>query len=341
MKGGDETLEELENSLKVFIAKIRLHLSGTPYRILMGSEFTDEDIIAFYQFTDIADDQQKWDEENLNKDDVKEWDNPYYGFPQMIRFAFNPNESSRKKMEDLKNNGITYAFSALFRPKSIRKDTVQNLHKKFEHESEILDLLEVIDGSKNDENLLGFLDYDKIKKGNMCRHIVCVLPFRASCDALENLIIENKNNNCLPLSNVLVDVWHCDKDGNYSEYGGTQMQQADYTSVHFLRGRQTTNAKGEVSFISIYPGWYQGRAPHVHVEVLSSSGSSLLVTQIAFPESTSSTVYSSTNYAAHGQADTSNTRDNVFADSLASEMAVLTGNLTDGYTLTKTITVNG
>ena len=192
LKGGDETLEELENSLKVFIAKIRLHLSGTPYRILMGSEFTDEDIIAFYQFTDIADDQQKWDEENLNKDDVKEWDNPYYGFPQMIRFAFNPNESSRKKMEDLKNNGITYAFSALFRPKSIRKDTVQNLHKKFEHESEILDLLEVIDGSKNDENLLGFLDYDKIKKGNMCRHIVCVLPFRASCDALENLIIENK-----------------------------------------------------------------------------------------------------------------------------------------------------
>ena len=39
---------------------------------------------------------------------------------------------------------------------------------------------------------MGFLDYDKIKKGNMCRHIVCVLPFRASCDALENLIIENK-----------------------------------------------------------------------------------------------------------------------------------------------------
>lgn len=164
---------------------------------------------------------------------------------------------------------------------------------------------------------------------------------RVGVALLINLIIENKNNNCLPLSNVLVDVWHCDKDGNYSEYGGTQMQQTDYTSVHFLRGRQTTNAKGEVSFISIYPGWYQGRAPHVHVEVLSSSGSSLLVTQIAFPESTSSTVYSSTTYAAHGQADTSNTRDNVFADSLVSELAVLTGNLTDGYTLTKTITVNG
>ena len=163
---------------------------------------------------------------------------------------------------------------------------------------------------------------------------------RVGVALLINLVIENKNNNCAPLAGVLVDVWHCDKDGNYSEYGGTSMQQADYTSVHFLRGRQTTNAKGEVSFISIYPGWYQGRAPHVHVEVLSAGGSSLLVTQIAFPENVSSTVYSSTNYAAHGQADTANTKDNVFSDSLADELATLTGNLTDGYTLSKTITVN-
>jgi len=163
---------------------------------------------------------------------------------------------------------------------------------------------------------------------------------RVGIALLINLKIENKNNNCEPLSGALVDVWHCDKDGNYSEYGGTQMQQTDYTSVHFLRGRQTSSASGEVSFISIYPGWYQGRAPHVHVEVLSSTGTSLLVTQIAFPETISSEVYSSTNYAAHGQADTANTKDNVFADSLSDELATITGNLTDGFTLTKTITVN-
>jgi hypothetical protein len=46
----------------------------------------------------------------------------------------------------------------------------------------------VIDGSEKDANLLSFLDYDKIKEGKMCRHIVCVLPYRASCDALEALI---------------------------------------------------------------------------------------------------------------------------------------------------------
>ena len=54
-------------------------------------------------------------------------------------------------------------------------------------------MLEVIDGTKEDENLLGFLDYDKIKDGKMCRHMVCVLPFRASCDAMSTLIQRNRD----------------------------------------------------------------------------------------------------------------------------------------------------
>ncbi|MBK0370278.1 dioxygenase family protein [Flavobacterium agrisoli] len=164
---------------------------------------------------------------------------------------------------------------------------------------------------------------------------------RIGIPLLINLIIENQNNNCAPLAGVLVDLWHCDKDGNYSEYGGTQMQQTDYTSVHFLRGRQTTDTNGKVAFISIYPGWYQGRAPHLHVEVLTDSGNSVLVTQIAFPETISSEVYASTHYVAHGQADTSNSKDSIFSDSLSQELATVTGNLTDGFTLTQTIVVKG
>lgn len=194
-KFNDESLDNLDETTKTINSKIRIHLSGTPYRILMNSEFTTDDIIAFYQFTNIADDQQKWDNEYLTKDDTKEWENPYYGFPQMIRFAFNPNESSRQKMEELKKLGVTYAFSELFRPKSILKDTETELHKKFVHEQEIIDLLNVIDGKKNDDNLLSFLDYDKLKDGKMCRHIVCVLPYRASCDAFENLIKSNEFKN--------------------------------------------------------------------------------------------------------------------------------------------------
>ena len=189
---GFETLDRVEDAVKTLDAKIRLHLSGTPYRILMGDEFHKEDIIASVQFTDIIDAQQQWNDEHLKEDDRDEWENPYYGFPQMIRFAFNPNESSRKKMEQLRKDGITYAFSELFRPLSMSPKTEDN-HRQFKHEAEIFDLLEVIDGTKEDENLLGFLDYDKIKEGKMCRHIVCVLPYRASCDAMAALIRNNKD----------------------------------------------------------------------------------------------------------------------------------------------------
>ena len=194
LKGVDgfETLDQVEDVTKELHSKIRLHLSGTPYRILMSEEFQKEDIIAFVQFTDIIDAQKQWNDEHLKEDDCDEWENPYYGFPQMIRFAFNPNESSRKKMEQLRKDGITYAFSELFRPLSITTQT-DGSHRLFKHEAEILDLLEVIDGTKEDENLLGFLDYDKIKDGKMCRHMVCVLPFRASCDAMSTLIQRNRD----------------------------------------------------------------------------------------------------------------------------------------------------
>lgn len=172
--------------IKSLNARIQLHLSGTPYRILMNdSEFSQDDIIAFCQFSDIYNEQKKWDEEHL--EGAKEWNNPYYGFPQMIRFAFTPNESSRKLLEKLKDNNTTYAFSELFRPKSIIKDRNGNF-KKFKYENEVRDFLKVIDGTKNDDQLMGFLDYDKIKEGKMCRHIVCVLPYRASCDSMEELI---------------------------------------------------------------------------------------------------------------------------------------------------------
>lgn len=184
--------EEASGIIKVLDTKVTIHLSGTPYRILMGSEFKKEDIIAFFQFTDIVKAQKKWDDEHIFEDTYKEWENPYYGFPQMVRFAFNPNESSRKRLEALKSSGITYAFSALFEPCSIKKDK-HGLHKKFKFEQEVLELLEVIDGTKEDNELLGFLDYDKIKWGNMCRHIVVVLPYCASCDAFEKLIKDNSS----------------------------------------------------------------------------------------------------------------------------------------------------
>ncbi len=165
-----------------------------------------------------------------------------------------------------------------------------------------------------------------------------IIGDRTGVPLLMNLTIQDKSNGCTPLEGVYVDVWQCDKDGNYSQYGGNQLQTANYTGQNFLRGRQKTNASGQVSFISIFPGWYPGRAPHIHVHIYSASGTSLLVTQIAFPNTVYSSVYASSGY--HGAPDRSNEQDSIFADSLNQNMAdSITGNNTDGYILLKTLTV--
>lgn len=244
------SIDEVEKIEKSLNAKIRIHLSGTPYRILMNSEFTNDDIIAFYQFTNIAEDQEQWDLENLNKDEIKEWDNPYYGFPQMIRFAFNPNESSRKKMEEMKKKGVTYAFSELFRPQSIVLDKENKLHKKFKYEKEILDLLKVIDGSETDENLLSFLDYDKIKDGKMCRHLVCVLPYRASCDALEEVI---KNNKFKHLINYeIINISGVENEKNFKD---TQAVQAKINKCESENVKTITLTVNRMLTGSTVPEW--------------------------------------------------------------------------------------
>jgi protocatechuate 3,4-dioxygenase beta subunit len=153
------------------------------------------------------------------------------------------------------------------------------------------------------------------------------------------ITIQNKNNSCAALANAIVDIWHCDAAGNYSEYGGSGMQSTNYTTVHFLRGRQTTDANGLVTFTSIYPGWYSGRAPHIHVHIYNSGGTSLLVTQIAFDQTINNTVYAQGTYKSHGLQETTNTNDNVFSDGVTTELASFTGSVADGYVLTHTIVV--
>lgn len=165
-----------------------------------------------------------------------------------------------------------------------------------------------------------------------------IIGNRSGVALLITLTVQDQSDDCNPMEGVYVDLWHCDADGNYSQYGGTQMQQTDYSNENFLRGRQTTDANGQVSFISIFPGWYSGRAPHIHIEVLDANENSIRVTQIAFPKDVCDTVYSSSGY--RGQADTQNANDNVFSDSVDGNMLdSITGNTTDGYTLLKNIIV--
>jgi len=146
--------------------------------------------------------------------------------------------------------------------------------------------------------------------------------------------VTNTAASCAALSGALVDIWHCDKDGNYSEY------VSGLTNVHFLRGRQTTDANGQVTFTSIFPGWYQGRATHIHVHIFTSSGTSLKITQIAFPEGTGSAVLAVNGYSKGLTGYTYYTKDNIFNDdSTGSEIATVTGTTTDGFVLTITLPV--
>lgn len=162
-----------------------------------------------------------------------------------------------------------------------------------------------------------------------------IIGNRTGVPLMITLNIQNINDNCNPIEGALVDIWHCDAQGNYSEYDG--QLDGDFTSENFLRGRQKTDNSGNASFISIFPGWYPGRTPHIHVEVKNSAGSSLLVTQISWAEDISNTIYATQDY--NGNADTNNSNDGIVSNANLADS--LTGNTIDGYTLIKNIKVVG
>ena len=143
------------------------------------------------------------------------------------------------------------------------------------------------------------------------------------------LTVVNVNSACAAVSGLQVEIWQCDATGNYSEYSQPGFNGTGQT---FLRGVQTTDANGQVTFNTIYPGWYQGRATHIHVDVYRSDAI-VKSTQIAFPETVSSAAYASGVYAAHGQnTQTTNANDNVFSDGVANELATVSGSPSSGYT---------
>ena len=121
------------------------------------------------------------------------------------------------------------------------------------------------------------------------------------------------SNSCTPLAGALVDVWHCDAQGVYSDVndpsGSTKGKQ-------FLRGYQTTDAKGAAQFTTIYPGWYPGRAVHIHFKVRSDPTTSQgfeFTSQLFFDDTFTDQVYTQAPYASRGQRNTRNANDNIFS----------------------------
>jgi protocatechuate 3,4-dioxygenase beta subunit len=125
---------------------------------------------------------------------------------------------------------------------------------------------------------------------------------------------------CTPIKDAAVDVWHCDAGGVYSGFsqasaggpgggpGGGQSKSDDQT---FLRGMQVTDANGLAQFQTIYPGWYRGRAVHIHMKV-HVGGAVVHTGQLFFDDNLSDEVYRNTPYSSRGTRDVRNTADDIY-----------------------------
>ena len=120
---------------------------------------------------------------------------------------------------------------------------------------------------------------------------------------------------CTPLGGALVDMWHCDAEGAYSDISGGA-GQANTAGQKFLRGYQVTDANGRVAFQTIYPGWYSGRTVHIHFKVRTAEGLESLTSQLFFEEAVTDAVIAQVPYNTRGAPDTTNSNDNIFDPSL-------------------------
>jgi protocatechuate 3,4-dioxygenase beta subunit len=116
---------------------------------------------------------------------------------------------------------------------------------------------------------------------------------------------------CDPIQNAKVDIWHADRQGNYSGFGATA---GDPT---FLRGFQRSDAAGRVRFVTTFPGWYPGRTAHIHVKV-HTGGSVVHTGQLYFPQRFNDRVYAQPRYQ-HAGVQVTNHQDGIFNSSGGAE----------------------
>jgi protocatechuate 3,4-dioxygenase beta subunit len=157
-----------------------------------------------------------------------------------------------------------------------------------------------------------------------------------------SITLTNTQSECAPLAGYAIYLWHCTREGTYSVY--TTQSLAD----NHLRGVQETDANGSVRFLTVVPGCYAGRMPHMHLEIYrslstaTSAGSKLRTTQLAFPTDTLRTIYGSTAGYSQSVANLnaiSFATDNVFSDGTSLEMVDFSGDATNGYSASIAISI--
>jgi protocatechuate 3,4-dioxygenase beta subunit len=150
---------------------------------------------------------------------------------------------------------------------------------------------------------------------------------------LDWIVSQADGSACVPMADVVIDVWHCDALGVYSGVSGN--------SGNFLRGFQKTDTNGKASFTTVYPGWYSGRAVHIHFKIRTDADSSAgfeFTSQLFFDDDFSKEVYSSGVYAQKGPQDVLNASDQIFNQSGGQTLLTVTQE-GDGYKATFPIAV--
>jgi protocatechuate 3,4-dioxygenase beta subunit len=130
--------------------------------------------------------------------------------------------------------------------------------------------------------------------------------------ALTVLVSRLGGTECRPLEGAQVDLWQCDALGVYSD---VQDPRFNTVGQKFLRGYQTTNARGEARFVTVYPGWYQGRTVHLHFKIRTEPAAQRgfeFTSQLYFDDAVTDRVHASTPYASKGQNRTRNSQDGIF-----------------------------
>lgn len=117
---------------------------------------------------------------------------------------------------------------------------------------------------------------------------------------------------CRPLEGAQVDIWHCDALGIYSDVKDPSFKTL---GLKFLRGYQITDAKGEARFVTIYPGWYEGRTVHIHVKIRTEPQTKRgyeFTSQMYFDDGLTDRVHADQPYAAKGRRNARNQDDRIF-----------------------------
>jgi protocatechuate 3,4-dioxygenase beta subunit len=129
---------------------------------------------------------------------------------------------------------------------------------------------------------------------------------------LSFVVSVRRGDACTPLEGARVDIWHCDALGVYS---GTSAPGRDTTGQMYLRGYQVTDASGRASFTTIYPGWYPGRAVHIHFKIRGNGPDGRryeFTSQLFFNEAITDEVHGQEPYASRGRRNRMNTDDGIY-----------------------------